>query len=66
MRKNTIPIRQDKKYIDELRDMQMKRIVEGRDKPTEPTTSARLSLAITRHNLFPQIKKDIIKANLKK
>jgi len=66
MKTNTIPIRTDKKYVDELKDMQLKRILTGKDEPMKPTTSARLSLAITRHNLFPQIKKDIIKANLKK
>ena len=65
MKKNTMPTRTDVKFVKEIREMQMKRILKGKDSVIKPVPTSRLTLAMTRHRLFPQMKKDIIEADLK-
>ena len=59
MSKNSIPIRSDKRFVDEIKDMKLKRMLRGKE-----SKAPRLTLAITRHRLFPEIKLDIINADL--
>ena len=63
-RKNTIPIRSDVRFAKEIKDMQLKRIKNGRDPALKPVKSARLTLAITRHPLFNKIKFAIVNTDL--
>jgi len=63
-KKNTIPIRSDERFVREIKDMQRQRIKCGTDDELKPTKTSRITLAMTRHRLFPQMKLDIIKANL--
>jgi len=62
--KNSIPIRSDPMFIKMIKEIQIKRIRNGRDNPLKPTRTRRITLAMTRHKLFPQIKKDIERADL--
>jgi hypothetical protein len=62
---NSIITRVDKKFMNEIEDMKLIRIKSGKDKPLKPAKNSRLTLAITRHPLFPKIKLDIINADLK-
>ena len=64
MGKTSIPIRSDKRFAKEIKDMQLKRIRSGKDSPLKPMKTSRLTLAITRHQLFRQIKLDIVNADL--
>ena len=64
-KKNSIPARMDPKFLKEVQDMQLKRIMKGKDKPLKPARTSRITLAVSRHKLFPEIKKDIIEADLK-
>ena len=64
-RKNTIPIRSDPSFVKVVKEIKTKRVKSGRDPPLKITSDARITLAMTRHNLFPKIKKDIIGADLK-
>jgi len=61
---NSKPMRTDIKMIGEINAIREKRIDIGKDKKLKPTNSARITLAITRHNLFKKIKEDIILADL--
>jgi hypothetical protein len=63
-RKNTITIRSDKRFAKEIKDMQLKRIKDGKDPTLKPIKTSRLTLAITRHPLFNKIKLDIVNADL--
>jgi hypothetical protein len=65
-KKNTIPIRSDERFVREIKSMQRQRIRKGIDDELKPTAPSRITLAMTRHRLFPQMKLDIIKADLKK
>ena len=61
----SIPIRADPEFNKELRAMQSDRILKSRkDNALKPTKIARLTLAITRHKNFQEMKKDIINADL--
>ena len=62
--KNTILIRTDKKFFEEINNMKIKRIDTGKENKLRPVKTSRLTLAITRHPLFPKIKQDIIQADL--
>ena len=64
MGKISIPIRSDKRFAKEIKDMQLKRIRNRRDSPLKPIQTSRLTLAITRHKLFNKIKFDIVNADL--
>lgn len=61
---NSIPQRNHKSFVKEVQDMQLKRLIAGRDKPSKPLKFSRATLAMSRHRLFPQMKKDIIEAEL--
>ena len=63
-RKDSIPMRTDPEFRKEIRDMQTKRLQMGKDKPLEPKSPRRLTLAMTRHQLFKKMKMDIIDADL--
>lgn len=63
-KKISIPIRSSPELVKELREMQYERVKLGKDKFYKPTKSPRLTLAITRHRFWPQIKKEIIEADL--
>lgn len=54
-----------KNFIKELEGIKVSRIRKGIDKPTKPKTYPRITLAITRHPLFPRIKEDILNDPLK-
>lgn len=56
-------IRVDRKFDEELKRIVKLRLREGFD--DRPQSTRRLTLAITRHRLFPDIEKDIINADLK-
>lgn len=60
----TAVMRSDERFAKEIKDMQLKRVMKGKDKMLKPTKTSRITLAITRHKLFPLIKKDIIDADL--
>jgi hypothetical protein len=62
--KNTTPTRIDNRFLKEIEDIKLKRITSGKDKLLKPATTPRLTLALTRHPLFPKIKQDVIKADL--
>lgn len=64
-KRNTSPIRSSPQFFKEIRDMKMKRILKGKEPVDKPMRTSRLTLAMTRHRLFPQMKKDIIEADLK-
>lgn len=63
-RKNML-IRAHLKFISELEDIKKMRVVKGKDSASKPKTNSRLTLALTRHPLFKQIKNDAINAELK-
>ena len=63
-KKNTIPIRSDLNFVKEIKDMQIQRIMKGKDNALKPTRISRITLAMTRHPYFKQIKKDIIQSDL--
>lgn len=66
IKKNTIPIRADNKFTRELiKDVQLQRIKLGKDPPLKPIKTSRITLAMARHPLAKQMKKDIILADLK-
>lgn len=62
--KNTTPTRIDNRFLKELEDIKLKRINTGKDRLLNPKSTPRLTLAMTRHPLFPRIKQDIIQADL--
>ena len=64
MKNNSIPIRSDPRFVREVKEMQSQRIMRGKDKPLKPKTPSRITLAMTRHRLFPTMKKEIIEADL--
>lgn len=65
-KRTTTLIRVDNSFEREIKDMQLKRITTShKDSPLQKTTNSRITLAITRHGLFPKMKKDIIEADLK-
>lgn len=61
----SIPFRSDKRFLEEIKQIQLGRIKLGKDNPLKPVTPRRITLAMTRHKLFPEIKKDIMGADLK-
>lgn len=62
---NSRLMRADLKFLDELKNIQKHRIKMGKDDVLKPVKIPRLTLAMTRHPLFPKIKDDIIDADLK-
>lgn len=60
----TTTMRADKKFMRELEDIKLKRLNLGKDNLLRPVKSSRVTLAMTRHPLFPRIKQDIIQADL--
>ena len=60
----TTTLRADKKFMRELEDIKLKRLTLGKDNLLKPVKSSRVTLAMTRHPLFPRIKQDIIQADL--
>ena len=56
-------IRVDKNFERKIREIARRRIINGAD--LLPRSSRRITLAITRHILFPQIEQDIINSDLK-
>lgn len=58
-------MRADSRFLEQIMDIKKERIKIGKDKPNKITHSRRITLALTRHRLFPQIKQDIIRAELK-
>jgi len=58
--RNTKLTRNHKLFVDDLKEMKMKRMKQGKE-----TKISRLTLAIHRHPLFPKIKSDILEADLK-
>lgn len=52
----------DEDFLKDIKEMQLGRIKNGKDKRLTP--SRRITLAIKRHPLFPQIKNDILRADL--
>lgn len=64
-KQNSIPGRMHKNFLKEIQDMQMKRILSGKDKILKPTRTSRITLAMTRHPEWRKIKKSIIEADLK-
>ncbi len=63
-KKNSIPIRTDPRFTDEIKDMQLERQKIFPKEKLKPKSPRRLTKAISRHNLFPKIKQDIIEADL--
>lgn len=64
-KKNRKLISSDPNFLQEIRDMQRQRLLKGKDNFIKPTSPRRITLAMTRHPLFPRIKTDIINADLK-
>ena len=60
----TTTMRADRKFLKELEDIKLKRLENRKDNPLKPVKASRITLALTRHRFFPQIKQDIIKADL--
>lgn len=56
-------IRADPRFVEILNDIKIKRIKKGLDKQLK--TTSRMTLAITRHESFDLIKKDLLSAKLK-
>jgi hypothetical protein len=54
------PIRSDRRFYDELMKIQLNRINLGKEKVLKPMPLSKITLAITKHKLFPKIKEDII------
>jgi hypothetical protein len=63
-KKNSRPIRADARFIRELNDMRLKRQLRFPKEKLKPKSQKRITLAMTRHKLFPKIKKDIIDSAL--
>ena len=63
--RNTGLMRSNKKFMKEIEDIQKARITRGKDNVLRPVKPSRITLALTRHALFPKIKMDIIDADLK-
>lgn len=61
MKQNTRPIRSDPRFYDEIAKIQQNLVNLGKTKISRPTSPAKITLAITRHKLFPKIKEDIIR-----
>ena len=55
----------DAQILEEIKKMQIDRIKFGRDDLLKPVTPRRITLAMTRHELFKKMKEDIIKADLR-
>ncbi len=62
---NSVPSRVDKKFLEELNFIKIQRIKLKKDEILKPVKMSRLTLAITRHDLFKKIKLDIINSDLK-
>ena len=62
--KNSIPIRTDPLFAEEISDIKRRRIDNHKDPQLKPTRTARITLAMKRHPLFGKIKNDIIEADL--
>lgn len=58
--------RLDENFLEDIKDIKRKRIINGLDDPVKPTGLKRISLAIHRHEFFRRIKDDIAKADLGK
>lgn len=58
-------IRSSIEFDEEIKDMQKQRIMKGIDNISNIKSTRRITLGITRHKLFPQIKEDIINSELK-
>ena len=63
--RNSVLMRADKKFLEEIKKMQIDRIKFGKDNLLKPVTPRRITLAMTRHELFKKMKDDIIKADLR-
>ena len=61
MKKQTLPIRSDKRFYEQLMGIQLDRINLGKERVLKPMPLSKITLAITNHKLFPKIKEDIIK-----
>ena len=59
------PMRACLEFHKEIREIQSKRIQLGKDKLPVMVKPPRITLAMTRHELFKKIKEDIINAELK-
>lgn len=65
MKDDSKPMRANPNFIKEIKDMQNKRIVATKkDPPLKPSSTSRLTLAMTRHPLFKKMKLDIVEADL--
>ena len=54
----------DQKFFDSIKDIKLERVRKGIDKKFKG--DIKITEAISRHNLFPQIKKDVIGLDFKK
>ena len=62
MRSKSRLVKADEDFLKEIKEIQIGRIKNGKDKRFTP--SRRITLAIKRHPLFPKMKDDILKADL--
>lgn len=65
MKSKSKPLRTSLEFEKEIREIQKMRVNLGRDKLPRIAKPPRITLAMTRHNLFKKIKEDIINADLK-
>ena len=61
---NSVPIRSDPRFAEEIRSMQIERMESGKDKPLKPAKTSRITLAMTRCPEFKVMRKKIIEADL--
>lgn len=64
-KENSIVLRSSKEMAKAIRDIQEKRIKIGKDRFPKFAKAPRITLAMTRHDLFKKIKEDIINADLR-
>ena len=65
MKNKSVVTRTSKEFEKEIWEIQNKRLLSGKDKLPRITATPRITLAMTRHDLFKKIKQDIIDADLK-
>ncbi|MAG26668.1 hypothetical protein CMI47_14095 [Candidatus Pacearchaeota archaeon] len=63
-KKDSINVRSDIKFADAINNIIIKRQPLFPKEKRKPKAAKRITEAITKHNLFPKIKQDIIEANL--
>jgi len=63
-KRNSVPIRSDPRFAEEIRSMQIERMESGKDKPLKPVKTSRITLAMMRCPEWKAMKRKIIEADL--